>query len=253
MLAGATVGGGNKKILLPITPEYIGYADLGLSDHFFKAVRPKIDYIGEDLFKYRVDFDAITLSDEIAAICVSRPTNPTGNVLTDDEVTRLADMAAAHSIPLILDNAYGIPFPGIVFRDVEPFWDDNVILCMSLSKIGLPAVRTGIMIARRNYMDEGLARGAAWAERYPGIHRLLVNKYWIDEIYDRWIVRPLAGLANWLHRFIDGFLIDGVLVHGSAFFAEMTGDLLRFTTTGNVRNYALYFLLGLLAMFWWML
>ncbi len=56
-------------------------------------------------------------------------------------------------MPLILDNAYGIPFPGIVFRDVEPFWDENVILCMSLSKIGLPAVRTGIVIAREEIVD----------------------------------------------------------------------------------------------------
>jgi NADH-quinone oxidoreductase subunit L len=122
-----------------------------------------------------------------------------------------------------------------------------------LMAISVAVAVTGIMIARRNYMSEGLARGKAWAENYPALHSLLVNKYWIDELYDRFVVRPLAGLANWLRRFIDGYLIDGVFVHGSAFFAEMTGDLLRFTTTGNVRNYALYFLLGLLVMFWWVL
>ena len=145
--AGEFVIGGNKKILLPVTPEYIGYADLGLCDNFFKAVRPRIEYIGDDLFKYRVDFDAVTITDDIAAICVSRPTNPTGNVLTDDEVMRLADMAAAHSIPLILDNAYGVPFPGIIYSQATPFWNENVIVSMSLSKFGLPAARTGIIIA----------------------------------------------------------------------------------------------------------
>ncbi len=153
MLAGVTAEGKNKKILLPITPEYIGYADLGLTDNFFKAIRPKIDYIGEDLFKYRVDFDAVTISDDIAAICVSRPTNPTGNVLTDDEVMRLADMAAAHSIPLILDNAYGVPFPGIIFTRATPFWNKNVIVSMSLSKFGLPAARTGIIIADKKIIQ----------------------------------------------------------------------------------------------------
>ncbi|RUM33243.1 MAG: valine--pyruvate transaminase [Desulfobulbus sp.] len=147
MLAGKFSHGHHKKILLPVAPEYIGYADLGLSDNFFRAVKPRIEFIDDDLFKYRVDFDALNITDDIGAICVSRPTNPTGNVLTDDEVQGLADLAREHNIPLILDNAYGVPFPGIIYTDATPFWNENVIVCMSLSKFGLPAVRTGIMIA----------------------------------------------------------------------------------------------------------
>jgi valine--pyruvate aminotransferase len=147
MLAGEFRNGRRKKILLPLAPEYIGYADLGLGDDFFQAVRPRIEFVGDDLFKYRVDFDAIEITDDIGAICVSRPTNPTGNVLTDDEVEGLARLANEHSIPLILDNAYGVPFPGIIYTDAAPFWNENVIVCMSLSKFGLPAVRTGIIIA----------------------------------------------------------------------------------------------------------
>jgi len=154
MLAGSFSGGKKKKILLPVAPEYIGYADLGLSDDFFKAVRPRIEYIGDDLFKYRVDFDAVRVTDDIGAICVSRPTNPTGNVLTDDEVQGLAKLADDHDIPLILDNAYGVPFPGIVYTDATPFWNRNVIVCMSLSKFGLPAVRTGIMIGPKEVIAD---------------------------------------------------------------------------------------------------
>ena len=48
----------------------------------------------------------------------------------------------------ILDAAYGPPFPGIVYGPARPYWDDNVICCMSLSKLGLPGARTGIVIAR---------------------------------------------------------------------------------------------------------
>ncbi len=147
MLAGKFSDGTNKKIMLPVAPEYIGYADLGLSDDFFKAVKPRIEYIGEDFFKYHVDFDALKITDDIAAICVSRPTNPTGNVLTDGEVQGLAQLAGQHNIPFILDNAYGVPFPGIIYTEAAPFWNENVIVCMSLSKFGLPAVRTGIIIA----------------------------------------------------------------------------------------------------------
>ena len=80
-------------------------------------------------------------------ICVSRPTNPTGNVLTDEEIIKLDEIAQAKNIPLIIDNAYGTPFPHIIFSEVTPFWNQNTILCMSLSKLGLPGLRCGIVIA----------------------------------------------------------------------------------------------------------
>ena len=89
----------------------------------------------------------MTVTDDIAAICVSRPTNPTGNVLTDEEIARLSDLAKSHGIPLIIDNAYGAPFPNIIFTDAKPVWDEHIILTLSLSKIGLPGTRTGIVIA----------------------------------------------------------------------------------------------------------
>ena len=111
----------------------------------------------------------------------------------------------------------------------------------------------GIWLAVKTYRDKGLEGGRAYAERYPLAHRLLVNKYWVDELYDATVVRPLRGLSNFCRRIVDGILIDGLVVHGSAFISEITGDLLRFTITGNVRSYALYFLLGLIAIFWWML
>jgi valine--pyruvate aminotransferase len=109
--------------------------------------RPRIELIGDQQFKYRVDFDAMVIDETIGALCVSRPTNPTGNVLTDEEILALKSLARANHIPLIIDNAYGLPFPGIVFTDATPIWDENTIVCMSLSKLGLPGVRTGIVIA----------------------------------------------------------------------------------------------------------
>ncbi len=148
MLAGEFDDGSRRKILLPLTPEYIGYADLGLSDDLFATCRPRIELVGDHFFKYHVDFDRLVVDETIAAICVSRPTNPTGNVLTDGEIDRLAGLAADHGIPLIIDNAYGVPFPGIIYTQATPVWNENLIVCMSLSKFGLPAARTGIVIAR---------------------------------------------------------------------------------------------------------
>ncbi len=153
--AGKMVDGTERKILLPLVPEYIGYGDQGVSEHvLFDSRRPTIELIGERSFKYHIDFDSLDLNETHGAIAVSRPTNPSSNVLTDDEIERLRSLAAEKGIPLIIDNAYGLPFPGVVFRDAAPVWDENIILTLSLSKLGLPGTRTGIVIAREEIISE---------------------------------------------------------------------------------------------------
>jgi valine--pyruvate aminotransferase len=147
MFAGAFPDGSHKRILLPLAPEYIGYEDAGISDNLFVANQPHIDYLDQNLFKYRVDVDALTITEDIGAICVSRPTNPTGNVLTEDEIATLSRLARRHNIPLIVDNAYGMPFPGIIFTEAVAAWEPHIIMCMSLSKLGIPGARTGIVVA----------------------------------------------------------------------------------------------------------
>lgn len=147
-LAGEFKDGSQKKILLPLVPEYIGYSNQSVGSNMFRAVKPVIEKIGDHDFKYRVDFENLNVDDDIAAICVSRPTNPTGNVLTDDEISKLRALADEKGIPLIIDNAYGAPFPNIIFTEATPVWNDNIVLTLSLSKIGLPGTRTGIVIAR---------------------------------------------------------------------------------------------------------
>ena len=147
IFAGAFEGRAGRKILFPLAPEYIGYCDVGIEDDLFVANKPQIEHLDDHVFKYHVDFDKIDITDEIGAICVSRPTNPTGNVLTDAEIERLNELACANDIPLIIDNAYGMPFPNIIFTEAKAIWNEHTIFCMSLSKLGLPALRTGIVIA----------------------------------------------------------------------------------------------------------
>ena len=149
-LFGGKFGGSNlKQILLPLAPEYIGYAEVGLEPDFFRSFRPDLEILTDRLFKYRVDFDQLKVDNQVGAVCFSRPTNPTGNVVTDQEVARLRDLANTQRIPLIIDNAYGTPFPNIIFSEAQPVWDENIILCLSFSKFGLPSLRTGIVIARK--------------------------------------------------------------------------------------------------------
>lgn len=147
MLCGKMPDGSFRRMLLPLAPEYIGYADSGLHDGLFLSWRPEIELIGESLFKYHVKTPEGGIPQDVGAVCASRPTNPTGNVLSDAEIRRIYDLSQEAGIPFILDNAYGLPFPGIVYVDAKPFWAPGMILCMSLSKLGIPGARTGIVVA----------------------------------------------------------------------------------------------------------
>jgi valine--pyruvate aminotransferase len=155
-LFSGTFSNSNKKktIVLPLVPEYIGYADQGLEADTFVGIPATFTMSNNHTFKYNVDFEKLEnyleKHDNVGALCVSRPTNPTGNVLTNEEISRLSILAKKYDIPLMVDNAYGLPWPDIIFDDnAIPYWDENVILSMSLSKIGLPSLRTGIIIAEK--------------------------------------------------------------------------------------------------------
>jgi valine--pyruvate aminotransferase len=149
MLAGEDARGkGPRRILVPLLPEYIGYADQILADEGFVACKPSLELRGARRFKYHVDFEALRITDDVAAIVLSRPTNPSANVIGDAELARLSALARAQGKWLLVDNAYGLPFPGIVFGEATPpAWDTHVVLSFSLSKLGLPATRTGIVVA----------------------------------------------------------------------------------------------------------
>ena len=152
MLAGPG-SGGERSIHLPLVPEYLGYADIGISKQFFTASRPSIELLPDRFFKYRLDRDA-GIPGSAAALCISRPTNPSGNVLSDAEVSALDVQARAKQIPLIIDAAYGLPFPALHHNpDTHAYWSDNVILLLSLSKVGLPGVRSGFVVAHPELIE----------------------------------------------------------------------------------------------------
>ena len=142
-----------KKIMLPLTPEYIGYTDSPLFADTFMTQQPVVEKVSNQVFRYALA-DNVYHDDTIAALCVSRPSNPTGGVISDQEVALLTAHAKQQSIPLIIDNAYGLPFPNTMYVPATLTWDDHVILCMSLSKCGLPGLRTGIVVANEDVCEQ---------------------------------------------------------------------------------------------------
>ena len=86
--------------------------------------------------------------------------------------------------------------------------------------------------------DERLARAA------PRLRRALVEKLYVDELYDRAIVRPLWGFAKVLWRVVDATLIDGLLVNGPAQVVAAAGSVARRFQNGDVQRYAAVTALG---------
>jgi len=218
-LLGGTTNGLDRHILLPVTPEYIGYEDVGISGDLFRSHRPIIDDLGDDLFKYRMNPDSVHVDDSTAAICVSRPTNPTGNVLTDVEIDQLDKLASTHQIPLIIDNAYGSPFPNIIHVPATIKWHSNIVLSMSLSKLGLPGARAGIVVARPDIIEAltemnailnlcpapigpMLAQDLLVNDELPTLIERHIQPYYLQRSQDalQWFYEAFAGLPAKAHK-----------------------------------------------------
>jgi NADH-quinone oxidoreductase subunit L len=84
----------------------------------------------------------------------------------------------------------------------------------------------------------------AWRRRFSGVHRLLLNKYYVDEIYDAAIVQPIKGISTaGLWKGVDAGGIDGA-VNGVGLAVSGSSALLRRLQTGSIRAYAASLFLG---------
>jgi valine--pyruvate aminotransferase len=243
-LAGRMPDSRQKKVLVPLVPEYIGYANQSTTGSLFQAGKPKIQRIGDHGFKYHVDFESLAVGDDIAAICVSRPTNPSGNVLTDDEISKLSALARSKNIPLIIDNAYGNPFPGAIFTKATPVWNDGIILTLSLSKIGLPGTRTGIVVARPEIIDMVASMvsivGLANTNIGQSITLPLIQSGEILEL-SRNVVRPFyekksLDAQNWVQEYFSDSIPYRIHRSEGAFFLWMWFEGLPITAAELYRR-----------------
>jgi NADH-quinone oxidoreductase subunit L len=83
------------------------------------------------------------------------------------------------------------------------------------------------------------------AERFSSLYQLLVHKYYVDEIYDWLVVRPLkVGAEKILWQRVDAEVIDGLGVNGTGRRVADLGGLLRRIQSGNIRSYATWVILG---------
>jgi len=163
---GYTSDGELKQIVLPLSPDYTGYGGVCLAPEALVAYKPALDIDpSAHRFKYRPDFSQLVINSKTGCVLFSRPCNPTGNVLSDEEVRKIAALAGSYDVPVLIDSAYAPPFPALNFTDMSLIFGENILHCTSLSKAGLPGERIGIVIG-----DEQLIQVLECFQTNVGIH-----------------------------------------------------------------------------------
>ncbi len=110
----------------------------------------------------------------------------------------------------------------------------------------------GFVIAWMAYVTGSLKTEPIIASVRP-LHTLVVNKFYVDEVY-QWTIDRVVLTAGNAVAFVDRRLVNDIGVNGPGIVTEQSGKLLRLAQTGKVYNYALGMVLGFLALAaaWWL-
>jgi NADH-quinone oxidoreductase subunit L len=178
------------------------------------------------------------------------------------ESARPAGTAATSSAPLL---------PGWLWPNEHESHDAAIVVPVTMIAIG--TALTGFLLATVMY---GLRRlnAADVQQQFQPVYRLLINKWWFDELYDWLFVRPTLGISrmaagfdrNWIDRLVDGLaswtkafsfawdyiadrsLVDG-FVNRIADWTYAAGVTLQVVQTGKIRQYVMFIVIGAVALF----
>ena len=81
----------------------------------------------------------------------------------------------------------------------------------------------------------------------PGLHKLLENKFYVDEFYQKVFVSRILGIGNRLWDKVDAGVIDGWLVNGSGRLVDGLAARVRVWQSGYLFQYAFAMIVGLIA------
>jgi len=128
-------------------------------------------------------------------------------------------------------------------EEAEAISEEEAALELTLMGVSSAIAIGGILLAafiwlKRREIADSMARS------FGGVYRLLLNKYYVDEIYDATVVRPIhVASREALWRGFDVKVVDGA-VNGTAAIVAAGSNALRRLQTGSVRAYASSMFIG---------
>ena len=146
----------------------------------------------------------------------------------------------------------GIPHMSALEHWLEPVIPEHNIIAPNISAamewilmaVSVLGAVLGIGIALKGYSN--IPKMEALAKRWAWLHKLLDNKWYVDEIYEAIFIRPLVGLSNLIWKGFDVGVIDR-LINGVGKTSEWTGQTVRVLQTGSIQVYAFVILIGIVA------
>jgi NADH-quinone oxidoreductase subunit L len=91
----------------------------------------------------------------------------------------------------------------------------------------------------------------SFVEKFPGFHRLVYDKWRIDELYEETVIGAVDSLAEF-GAWADKWIVDGILAKLSAFLVRASGSVLRQAQTGRIQAYAGVMVVGLALVGWFL-
>lgn len=133
---------------------------------------------------------------------------------------------------------------------VKPHSPEGTIYGLLAVALGIGLL--GIFIAWKIYAKGPSEKVANATESGAGktAYNLSYNKFYVDEIYDRLIVRPFRWIATALYEFADRFVIDLIFVNGLGFITKAFGRFIQWLQNGQVHRYIGFLLAGAAAVFY---
>ena len=190
------------------------------------------------------------------------PINMTGPLVV---LAALALVAGFIGVPHVMSHNEVLTFlPEWLALSVKPMWHDaqghaSVLPHLSsATEWGLMAAATmvGLLGIGLAYMLYGKGP-SPWVARFTatelghGLYEASKHKLWVDELYDSALIRPFRALARGTFEIIDRFMIDTVVVNGSAFAVATFGRIARWFQNGQIQRYLVGVLVGTASIFLW--
>jgi NADH-quinone oxidoreductase subunit L len=127
----------------------------------------------------------------------------------------------------------------------EHFHGATAMAVHSLGTLPFWLMVTGLVITTLVYLLRPMIADAL-QNRLPDVYRILLNKYYFDELYQAMFVKRAVQLGNSLWKKADAGLIDGFLVNGSARVVGSLAARVRLWQSGYLFQYAFAMIIGLI-------
>jgi NADH-quinone oxidoreductase subunit L len=134
--------------------------------------------------------------------------------------------------------------PTFAGSTVHPAENDG-LLALGLV-LGTALGLLGVFVAYRIWVLRP-GTSARWVERFSGLHRLFVHKWYFDELIDILVVRPAAWFGRWGQQTFERVFVNGTLIGGTTGLVRAGSAAVRAVQSGFLRAYAALLLFGVVA------